>query len=393
MKKSPQLYIVYFTVFLDLLGFGILIPLLPYVAESYNVSKIEIGFLMASYSLAQFIFSPIWGRLSDRIGRRPIILLSLLGSSSGYLLFALADSMTMLFVARIIAGCASGNISAAQAIVADTLPPEERTKGMGMIGASIGLGFMLGPALAGFLVSEHSYALPFIVAASLSGLDLILAFFFLPETVNNRNDQNIERRRFSLFTLKNSLGVKFIPHLFSISLIYHIALASMESSFALFGHAAFGMNERENSYIMFLVGVIMVAIQGGVIRSASKRYGDRNLLLFGIMGVTIGFALIGYATSFKILIAATIFMAIASGFIGPSISSLISQFSAKDVQGGILGLNQSMASMGRIIGPIVGTILFQWLNPRAPFYAGSILLMFSFLIIIPLRRGLRDNQK
>jgi multidrug resistance protein len=393
MKKSPQLYIVYFTVFLDLLGFGILIPLLPYVAESYNVSKIEIGCLMASYSLAQFIFSPIWGRLSDRIGRRPIILLSLLGSSSGYLLFALADSMTMLFVARIIAGCASGNISAAQAIVADTLPPEERTKGMGMIGASIGLGFMLGPALAGFLVSEHSYALPFIVAASLSGLDLILAFFFLPETVNNRDDQNIERRRFSLFILKNSLGVKFIPHLFSISLIYHIALASMESSFALFGHAAFGMNERENSYIMFLVGVIMVAIQGGVIRSASKRYGDRNLLLFGIMGVTIGFALIGYATSFKILIAATIFMAIASGFIGPSISSLISQFSAKDVQGGILGLNQSMASMGRIIGPIVGTILFQMMNPRAPFYAGSILLMFSFLIIIPLRRGLRDNQK
>ncbi len=393
MKKNPQLYIVYFTVFLDLLGFGILIPLLPYVAESYNVSKIEIGFLMASYSLAQFIFSPIWGRLSDRIGRRPIILISLIGSSTGYLLFALADSMTMLFVARIIAGCASGNISAAQAIVADTLPPKERTKGMGMIGASIGLGFMLGPALAGFLVSDHNYALPFIVAASLSGLDLILAFFLLPETVNNRDDQNIERRRFSLFILKNSLGVKFIPHLFSISLIYHIALASMESSFALFGKAVFDMNERENSYIMFLVGFIMVAIQGGVIRSASKRYGDRNLLLFGIMGVTIGFALIGYATSFKILIAATIFMAIASGFIGPSISSLISQFSSKDVQGGILGLNQSMASMGRIIGPIVGTILFQMMNPRAPFYAGSILLLFSFLIIIPLRRGLRDNQQ
>jgi MFS transporter, DHA1 family, tetracycline resistance protein len=387
MKKRSPLFIVFFTVFLDLLGFGILIPLLPYVGMAYEASKVEIGLLMVSYSLMQFIFSPLWGRLSDIVGRRPIILVSLLGSTTGYLLFATSNSLAMLFVARIIAGCAAANISTAQAIVADCLPPEQRTKGMGMVGAAIGLGFVLGPAVAGLLVGEQNYALPFFVAAALSGLDLVLAFFLLPETYRLRADQNLHERRFTLRRLLDAMQVQHVPRLLSISLLYYIAFSAMESTFALYGSEMFGMTVKQNSAILFMVGIIMVLVQGGAIRHASKRFGDRNLLVFGVLGVMVGLAFMGSSTSILLLTFSVGVMAIASGFVAPAVSSLISQLSADEVQGGILGLNQSMASLGRIFGPILGTLVFEYINPRFPFYLCAVLVFGAFLIILPLKRA------
>ncbi|MBN2326638.1 MAG: MFS transporter [Candidatus Omnitrophica bacterium] len=386
MKQLSPLMIVFFTVFLDLLGFGILIPLLPYVGKTYLASDIQIGLLMASYSIAQFLFAPMWGRLSDWIGRRPVMLISLIGSTCGYALFAMADSLAMLFASRILAGCAAANISTAQAIVADCLPPEKRTKGMGMVGAAIGLGFVLGPALAGLLVgSESNYTLPFTAAAILSGIDLVLAYFLLPETFRLRRDQHLEERRFSLRRLQEALKVRYIPRLLFTSLLYYAAFAAMESIFALYGFKMFGMSERQNSAILFMVGVIMVLIQGGAIRYASKRFGDQNLLAFGVCGVMAGLAFMGLSNSITALTLSAIVMAASSGFAAPALISLASQLSADEVQGGILGLNQSMASLGRILGPILGTMLFQFITPRAPFFFCAWLVLGAFFIILPLR--------
>lgn len=386
MKKLSPLLIVFFTVFLDLLGFGILIPLLTYVGKDYNASSIEIGLLMASYSTAQFVFAPIWGRLSDRVGRRPIMLISLIGSTVGYFIFAFAQSLSWLFVARLIAGCAAANISTAQAIVADCLPPEQRTKGMGMVGAAIGLGFVLGPALAGLLVTDHNYTLPFTVAAFLSGIDFVWAFFLLPETLHYRNDRHLDERRFSIQRLYEALRVPNIPRLLSVSLLYCIAFSAMESTFALYGMQMFGMTARQNSAILFLVGIIMVLVQGGIIRPASRRFGDRNLLVFGIGGVMAGLACMGMSTSMNGLSLSVTVMAVASGFAAPAIASLISQLSADEVQGGILGLHQSMSSLGRILGPILGTVLFQMASPRAPFFACAVLVLAALAIVLPLKR-------
>ncbi len=384
--------IVFFTVFLDLLGFGILIPLLPYVGKIYQASDVQVGLLMASYSAAQFLFAPLWGRLSDGVGRRPVMLISLLGSTIGYTMFVFSHSLEWLFIARIVAGCAAANISTAQAIVADCLPPDQRTKGMGMVGAAIGLGFVLGPALAGMLISDQSYTLPFTVAAILSGLDLILAFFLLPETYHYRQDQHMEERRFSLRRLYEALHVRFVPRLLLISLLYYIAFSAMESIFALYGLKLFGMTAKQNSAILFLVGIIMVIIQGGAIRHAAKRFGDRTLLIFGVWGVMAGLALMGISSSIPMLTFSVAIMAIASGFVAPSLTSLISQLSTDEVQGGILGLNQSMSSLGRIFGPLIGTFLFQYITPRAPFFVCALLIGIALAVILPLENYVKAHK-
>ncbi len=385
MKRKNTLLIVFFTVFLDLLGFGILIPLLPYVAEQYGANGFHVGLLMASFSAAQFLFAPLWGRLSDRFGRRPVILISLTGSTVGYLIFALAGSLTWLFISRILSGIAAANISTAQAIVADILPPKERTKGMGMVGAALGLGFTFGPAVGGFFVDESNYSFPFYVAAVLSGIDLLWAYFLLPETVEYQNHSQYEQRRFSLQQLKSALRVPSIPRLLSVSLIYYIAFAAMEGTLGLFVMEAFHLDAKHNSYFFFLVGIIIVIVQGGVVGRISKRLGDVNVLLIGISGVFIGLIGISSSHSVNMLILSMLPLAVGAGLYVPAITSMISQRSSQNVQGGILGLNQSLASMGRIIGPMLGGILFDYAGMHSPYFFGACLVLLAIMIVMPIK--------
>lgn len=385
MKNRSPLVIVFFTVFLDLLGFGILIPLLPYVSREFHATEIQAGLLMATYSVMQFLFAPLWGRLSDRVGRKPIILLSLAGSTVGYMIFAFAQSLELLFISRVVSGIAAANISTAQAIVADCLPPEKRTHGMGMVGAAIGLGFVLGPALAGILVSDHHYMLPFVVAAALSGLDLALAWLLLPETANLRDDQHLEERRFSWDRLVESLEVPHIPRLLGASLLYFTAFSVMESTIAFYGSDLFAMTARQNGYILFGVGIILVIIQGRVVGQAALRFGDHNLILFGAGGVMAGLLMMTAAPVFWFFVVSALVMAAASGLVIPSLTSLISQLSTPEVQGGILGMNQSMASLGRILGPLMGTSIYQWAGPRYPFFSSAMLILAVFVILMPLK--------
>ncbi len=383
MKKKNTLFIVFFTVFMDLLGFGILIPLLPYVAEQYGADGLLVGVLFASYSGAQFLFAPMWGRLSDRFGRRPIILISLTGSTIGYLIFAYAGSLAWLFVSRILSGICAANISTAQAIIADLLPPQERTRGMGLVGAALGLGFTFGPALGGVFVEETNYSFPFFIAAALSGIDLLWAFFLLPETVSYQNHSQYEQRKFSLQQLKAALNVSLIPRLLSISLIYYIAFAAMEGTLGFFVKEEFLLSAKHNSYLFFFVGIVVALIQGGVVGRMSKRFGDLNVLIIGVFLVFIGFLGIAFTPSVPVLICAMIPLAIGAGLYTPSMTSLISQRSAQEVQGGILGLNQSMASLGRIIGPMTGGFLFD-IGYRFPYYFSALLVCIAFSIIVPL---------
>jgi len=385
MKKQSPLFIVFLTVFLDLLGFGILIPLLPFVASDYHAGGFQVGLLMSSYSIMQFLFAPLWGRVSDRYGRRPVILCSLIASTSGSLIFAFAKSLEWLFLSRIIAGIAAANISTAQAIVADCLPPQERTRGMGMVGAAIGLGFMFGPAIAGIMVQQHSYMLPFLVSAGLSGLDFVLAYILLPETLSLEGNSHLEQRRVSLKILRKALSVRRIPQLLSISLLYFIAFAMMEGTFGLFVEKEFALNARQNSYILFLVGVVMVIIQGGVVGRVAKRIGDLRVLEIGIFGVLLGLSLIGFSSTIHFLLGSVVVLAVFAGFSTPSLSSLISQISAQEVQGGILGLNQSMASLGRIAGPLCGGELFDAWGSRSPYFLSATLVLAALLLVLSFR--------
>lgn len=382
VKPSSPLYIVLFTVFLDLLGFGILIPLLPYVALEYNASESQVGYLMASYSIAQFLFAPLWGRLSDRFGRRPILLISIAGAATGYLIFALSTTLTGLFISRIMAGVAAANISTASAVVADIMPPEKRTSGMGMIGAAIGMGFVFGPGLAGLLVGEDNFTLPFLAAAGLSSINFIIALFFLPETLNKAEPAS-RARRVSRNTLSSALSHPIIVCLLSISLLYYISFSCMESTFALFVLEQYGIGPRHNAYLLLLVGVIMVIVQGGIVGRLARLIGDQTVLVLGIIGLLGGLQLIGISSDFPVFMAGLVMLSVSAGFAGPSMTSLLSQRSAQSIQGGVLGLNQSMASLGRILGPLMGPYLFEFSGPRVPFYAAAALVGVALLILLP----------
>ncbi len=387
MNQRRTLFLVFFTVFLDLLGFGILIPLLPFVATDYGASSFEVGMLMAVYSLAQFIFAPIWGRLSDHIGRRPIMVLSLAGSVVGYLMFAYSTTLIWLFISRILSGVASANISTANAIVADVMPPEKRTKGMGLVGAAIGLGFVFGPALAGLFVGQDDYTLPFLIAAGLSALDLVLVIFLLPETRKVTGADVPGRRRFSIKLLRDAMQAPFIPSLLIISLFYYTAFSAMESTFALFVFSEFGWSARVNGLVLFCVGLVLAFVQGGLVGRVAKWLGDFTVLAYGLGGLTAGLFLMCLSYSPTLFLAAVFILAVAAGFATPSMTSLISQLSSDDFQGGMLGLHQSMASMGRILGPLVGTWAFDALGHHSPFAISAGIVLAAFLLMAPMRFG------
>ncbi len=385
MKSSPLL-IVFITVFIDLLGFGILIPLAPFFAVEFGADGITFSWLMAVYSIMQFIFSPMWGRLSDRVGRRPIMLLSLAASTTGYIIFALADSLFWLFISRIIAGFGAANISTAQAIIADTMPPEKRTKGMGIVGMAIGFGFTFGPALAfGFLFFyPESYAPIFWAAAALSGFDLLLAYFILPETRSSSGSKAVQEKRFSLSRLKLALSVPVVSTLLISSLTFYIAFSMMEVMLGLFGEKAFGLSAFGYSGIMFGVGLILAFVQGGLVHHVAKRIGDLNTLCLGLFGIAVGLLTLGYSGSITTMVVSTSILAAFVGLSNPALTSLISQYSAADIQGGMLGLNQSMASLGRILGPIIGGLCFDYIHIRSPFAVGAFMIFVVFVILVKL---------
>ena len=353
---SPLL-VIFVTVFIDLLGFGIIIPLLPFYAEHFGASALVVGLLSTSFSLMQFLFAPFWGRLSDRIGRRPVILIGLIGSALSYSLFALATSLPMLFVARCLAGIAGANIPTAQAFIADITTRENRARGMGMIGAAFGLGFIFGPAIGGFL-SHWGYAAPAWFAAALSFANFVAALVLLPES---RSATGEGARPGRLEAFKRAL---VRPHLPLVLLVYFLVLAafsSFEATFALFSERQFGFTSTTIGYMFAWIGIVLATVQGALVGRVAKRVGEQRIVPVAIVTIAVGLVLIAASGSVPALALASGVLALGMGFNSPSMLSAISQLADPRDQGSTLGVSQSLGSLARIVGPAWGGWVFDQL--------------------------------
>ena len=368
--RSP-LVIVFVTVFIDLLGFGIIIPLLPFYAETFGAYAFTVAMLSTSFSLMQFIFAPIWGRLSDRIGRRPIIVFGLLGSCLSYLAFGLATSLTALFAARIFAGIAGANIPTAQAVVADITTPENRAKGMGMIGAAFGMGFIFGPAIGGFL-SRYGYATPAFFASALSLANFTAAWFLLPETL--KPEHRAIARVGRIDALRAALARPHLPLLLLIGFLVVAAFSGFENTFALFAERQYGFHASTIGYIFAFVGVVLVIVQGFLVGKTVKKLGEHHIVPISLAIVAIGLLMIPGTHSIPALLAANAVLAIGMGFNNPSLLALISRYTSAGDQGGVLGLTQSLNSLARIVGPMWAGFAFDHIGIGAPYVSSAAVM-------------------
>ncbi len=374
MKKSP-LVIVFVTVFIDLLGFGIIIPLLPFYAETFGASALTIGMLSTSFSLMQFLFAPVWGRLSDRIGRRPVILLGLFGSFVSYVVFGLANSLVVLFASRIFAGIAGANIPTAQALIADITTVENRAKGMGLLGAAFGLGFIFGPAIGGFM-SHWGYSMPAFFAAALSLANFSAAWFLLPETLKAEHRAGgPAKSRLAVF--RRAMAQPHLPVLLLVYFIVVAAFSNFEAIFALFAERQFGFHAATIGYVFAFVGIVLVIVQGGLVGRVVHLAGEHRVVPVAIALTAIGMGLLPRDHTTATLLGTLALMSIGMGFNNPSIMSLISQFTAAEDQGSILGVSQSLASLARIAGPAWGGYAFDRFGPGVPFESGALFMFVA----------------
>jgi len=361
---TTPLIIIFVTIFIDLIGFGMVIPILPFYAETapYNATPFEIGILFSIYSWMQFFFSPILGRLSDRYGRRPILFISLLGSAVGYFCIGWAGSLAMVFVGRIIGGVTGGNISTAQAYIADVTTKENRAKGMGLFGAAFGLGFILGPAIAGVL-SKYGIHVPFYFAAALSFVNAIALYFVLPESVTDEMRSNMPERRGRVAEMLESFGERQFA---LINLVYFLLVTSfsiLTYAFVLFTAFRFGLNAEQNGYLFFFVGIISVIAQGVVFGPLVRRFGEPTLVVSGciiMVASLFAYPFVGPAAGgIALLLLVTATLSFGNSMASPSLTSLASKVSSESEQGKALGIVQSIASLARAIGPMVGGVLLN----------------------------------
>ncbi|HEV7473265.1 MAG TPA: MFS transporter [Pyrinomonadaceae bacterium] len=364
MKRSP-LVVIFTTVFIDLVGFGIVIPVLPFYAEGtqFNATPRTVGLLIASYSVMQLIFSPILGRLSDKHGRRPVLLISIIGTGIGFLFLGFAKTLWMLFVGRILDGITGGNISTAQAYIADITTKENRAKGMGLIGAAFGLGFVFGPAIGGVL-SRWGVEVPFLFAAGLCFANALLLYFTLPETVTADHPARVSAARGrGLAQLIESLKNPRLGFVFIIYFLFIVAFSIMTTTFSLYTMFRFGYDAQHTGYLFAYVGVLAVIVQGGLIGRLVKRFGELQLVIVGALlfaGSLFAVPFVGPQAGglIGLLIGGGLF-SIGNSLSSPSLTGLASKSVGPADQGSVLGVTQSVASLARAVGPVLAAILIH----------------------------------
>ena len=374
IKTKRALPILFAVMFLVMVGFGIIIPVLPFYAENIGASPTQLGFLMAVYSLMQLLFAPIWGRISDRIGRKPVILIGILGLSLSFYLMGISTSLWMLFVARIIGGIlSSANMPTVMAYVADITSPEDRGKGMGVVGAATGLGFVFGPALGG-VFSKISLSMPFYVAGITSLLTFFLVLFVLKESLPKENRGQNHKEQTSVWNELN--GPQSI--LFYLQLFISLSLSGLEATFAYFAAKKAGLGAIELGYIFMIMGLASAFVQGGLVGRMTKRFGEGFVIQMGIIVSAIGFGLILFVHNF---ITAAIYLTIfgiGNGVIRPSVSALLTK-SSKAGHGSTTGLLSSFDSLGRIIGPPLGGWFFS-ITLDLPYISGIVLSIIALVL-------------
>lgn len=401
---TPPMVIILVTVFIDLIGFGMVIPILPFYAETapYNATPFEIGLLFSIYSWMQFFFSPILGRLSDRYGRRPILLVSLAGSAVGYLIMGIAGTLAMVFLGRIIGGITGGNISTAQAYIADVTTRENRAKGMGLFGAMFGLGFILGPALAGIL-SKYGVHVPFYFAAGLSLANTVALYFILPETVKPGSYDVHAPRKNRFVELIESLREKAFG---TVNLVYFLlvtAFSIMTYAFVLFTAFRYGYNAEQNGYLFAFVGGVAIIGQGLLFHQLVRIIGETRLTVIGCLLMASSLAIfpfIGPAWGglTALLLACTV-ISIGNAFASPSLTSLASKISPEDRQGVSLGIMQSGASLARALGPMIGGVLLNNavnkvddVTVTRTFWAAALLMLVAMGAAMYAVKVVREHQ-
>lgn len=373
-----RLAIIFLTIFIDLIGFGIVLPLLPFYAKDFGATPAVIGLLVAIHPAMQFVFGPIWGRLSDRIGRRPVLLLGLVGSGLSYMIFGLATNLAWLCASRIMQGIAGANIPVAQAYIADSTNAENRTRGMGLVGAAFGLGFIAGPAIGGVLVN-FGYAVPGLFAAALSLANAAAAYFYLPESLSAAHRESAMTSGGAGLAKRLRLAVGFArqPALGTLMAIYTLhtfVFAAFTTVFPLWIAHKLSYDAQHAGYLMAYLGLLMAIVQGRLLGPMAGSLGERKLLVTGTLTLLAAYALLPLADGLFVLCVVLAPVALGSGLNWPTATSLASQYTAGDRQGSVLGVMQSLSALGRTIGAAwAGWVFGRW-TPATPFVLNSVIM-------------------
>ncbi|MDX5326582.1 MAG: MFS transporter [Bacteroidota bacterium] len=393
MKRSVSpLFVLFLTIFIDLLGFGLIIPILPIYAKQIGADGFTIGLIAGSFSLMQFLFASFWGGLSDRYGRRPIILSAITVMAFSYFLFAHATTLWLLLLSRILSGIGGANLSAAQAYISDVTPVERRTKAFGILGAAFGLGFIFGPPLGGFL--KENYGLPYVGYAAMAFclVNLISAYFFLPES--NKDPEKGSRIFPNPFgDIFRSLRRDLIRELLMINFVFIVAFSLMQVTAALMWEEHYELSEAEVGYVFAYIGVLAVIIQGGLIGKINKWLGEKKMLTYGVLLMGTGLTLMPFVPKdlfIPLELLCLLLISLGVAFLTPTINSVLSQVAEKKEQGKILGINQSFGSLARFLGPLVGGSVYG-IGYRYPYILSGIIMALVFGMALSLIRKLESQ--
>jgi DHA1 family multidrug resistance protein-like MFS transporter len=396
MQTSNRKYtgILFFSMVVVMLGFGIVIPILPFYIESFEAGGTELGFLMATYAIMQFLFSPVWGDLSDRYGRKPFLIMGTLGNGLAMLLFGLSSELWMLFAARALAGILSAaTLPSAMAYISDSTSHADRGKGMGMIGAAMGVGMVIGPGLGGSMAGI-SLAAPFFLSAAVSVMAAVLIFFALPESLSKQNRTASEGQKIRGPQLKTMWQALFSPIgvLLILAFLLSFGLTNFEGVFGLYALERFDYGPQEVGLLLTGIGITSALVQGVLTGPLTKRWGDVVVIRTALLSSSIGFGIMLLAFNFITVLVTVMLFILSTALLRPSVSSLTSKRTV-DGQGMAMGLNNSFMSLGRIVGPIWAGLVFD-VNMILPYLSGAIILLFGFAIsMIWLKKDEPVSQK
>jgi MFS transporter, DHA1 family, tetracycline resistance protein len=380
MKNSPFL-VIFLTVLIDLLGFGLVIPILPIFAKNLGASNAFVGIIIAVFALMNFIFTPYLGSLSDKIGRRPIILISIAVNIVANLVFSMATTLPILILSRMLGGIGSANIGAAQAYISDITKPEERAKYLGLIGAAFGIGFVIGPLVGGIIQQSWGISGLGYAAAALCAFNLVVAWLFLPESLKEKN-RTVERRNVSISDFQEALKKPLIRELFWMSFVYISAFTLLQSTSSLLWKEHYGADETHINYLFATIGFFSMVVNAGMVGWLVRTFGEKNLLFYGNFFMVAGLLLVPSAPQaffYPVAAFAIMLICIGSGCLTPNLTSVLSQNTAAHEQGKVLGLSQSFGSLARVIGPISAGFFYDAFY-ALPYYIAACLMLISAVL-------------
>lgn len=394
LPSPSALQLIFFTIFLDILGFGILVPVIPFLVQPFDHSALTIGLLTMSFSIAQFFASPVLGALSDRYGRRPVLLISIFGAGVAYIVFGLAWALWVFFAARIVDGLTGGNISTAQAYIADVSAPKDRSKNFGLIGAAFGAGFIIGPAIGG-VMSHISYSAPAYLAGFLCLLSCLFGFFILPESLppeKRRRDKMKLSELNPVAQLTGFLGQPGIAANFLLILMQGLGMNILRSNFMIYARDKFGYGPDQVGYLYTFLGIMVVGTQSLLVRRIVSRLGDGKTAFFGFIGMFLGFAWMATSPGIYEIFGIMLLVAVGNGLVYPTVSAMTSGAVSGKQQGGVMGAQQSISSITMIFGPLIAGATYDHISHGAPYALAAICAVAGVYLCYQSLWGRRGNS-